>query len=559
MTKVAGANAAGSADAVLLGAGKRTPYERDATIHQIFRTQALRTPSAVAVCAEPGDLSYAELERRANQLANRLQKLGVGLGTTVGVALERSLDVPVVLLGILKAGGVYVPLDRSYPPERLEFIIEDASIAVIIGEGRFFERLPNTAAIRIRLEDLATEIAPESAQPPVVPGAGADSRAYVMYTSGSTGRPKGVEIVHRGVARLVCNTDYVDIAPDDIFLQFAPLSFDASTFEIWAPLLNGAQLAVPAPGPLSLSELGRALENQFVTTLWLTASLFRLMVETELRSLGGLRRLITGGDVVTAEHAIRFLEAFPGCRLIDGYGPTENTTFSCAYPIPSPQAVRGGVPIGRPIANSTAYVLDADLEPVAIGTSGELCVGGDGLARGYLNLPELTAERFVPDPFSREPGARIYRTGDLARLRPDGVIEFLGRIDHQYKIRGYRVELGEIESAIRSCSAVADCAVSVVTQDSENVLFAHVVPAAGKPLEPRDLRIYLNSKLPHHMIPTHISLVEQLPEHSSGKLNRQALAENSARVLREAAVAPSAPAPRSGSRAATPIRPFQGM
>jgi acyl-coenzyme A synthetase/AMP-(fatty) acid ligase len=294
-------------------------------------------------------------------------------------------------------------------------------------------------------------------------------------------------------------------------------------------------------GPLSLSELAETLARHAVTTLWLTAPLFRLMVETELQSFGGLRRLLTGGDVVTAEHAARFMQAFPGCKLIDGYGPTENTTFSCCYEIPSLETIRGGVPIGRPIANSNAYVLDAQLEPVPFGVPGELCVGGDGLARGYRNLPELTAERFVPDPFSAIPGARMYKTGDLARLRPEGVLEFLGRADHQVKINGHRVEIGEVEASLRAHPAVSASVVSVVEHRGEHVLLAHVTCVRNERTDERSLRKHLLTKLPRYMIPTRIAVIERLSEHNSGKIDRVAMAERAAQLL-------------SGSN-----RPFQGM
>lgn len=517
---------------VALGTGARTAYERDTTIDQLFALQASRSPSRTAVASEEGTLTYAQLDLAANRLATWLNRHGVRPGAAVGVALERSIEVPVILLGILKAGCIYVPLDVSYPRERLAFIAGDASISCIVTERRASERLPNTSALVLLIDEHAGEIGTQRATSP--PAAhGADAIAYVMYTSGSTGRPKGVAIPHRGVVRLVRGADYVTIAHRDVFLHFAPLAFDASTFEIWAPLLNGACLAIAPAGQLSLAELGHVLERFAVTTLWLTAPLFRLMVETELRRLGGLRQLLTGGDVVSVQHAISFLKAFPACRLIDGYGPTENTTFSCCYPIPSPDAIRAAVPIGRPIANSTAYALDENLRPAPIGTPGELCVGGDGIARGYVNLPALTAERFVPNPFSREPGARLYRTGDRARLRPDGVFEFLGRVDHQVKVHGFRIELGEIESVLRSHPDLIDAAVTVVTRGGENMLFAHVVTAPGGRADEIDLRRHLAEKLPRHMIPTHIAGVKRLPEHSSGKLDRVTLAEHAATILRQ--------------------------
>ncbi len=504
------------------GAGVRTEYERDASIQELFAAQALRSPQAVAVVADDGALTYAELEARANRFANYLLALGAGAETAVGVALERSLELPVVLLGILKAGAAYVPLDAGYPRERLEFILADASVELVVTQRSLRERLPVAAGRIVSLDEDAARIAACGAQAPAL-AANAAALAYVMYTSGSTGRPKGAAIVQRSVVRLVRNTNYARIAKDDCVLQYAPLAFDASTFEIWAPLLNGARLAIAPPALLSLDELGRTIERLRVTTLWLTAPIFREMVESKIAGLGGLRRLLTGGDVVPPQQAARFMKAFPACRLINGYGPTENTTFSTCYAIPPDEALGASIPIGRPIANSTAYVVDRNLDVVPFGVPGELCVGGDGLARGYLNLPELTAERFVRDPFSSDPQARLYHTGDRVRLRPDGQLAFMGRIDEQVKIRGFRIELGEIEAALRACPDVREAVVVVAETAGEKALFAFVVTAPDANLDERALRAHLGAKLPAHMLPNRFTLLPRLPEHASGKHDRQAL------------------------------------
>jgi amino acid adenylation domain-containing protein len=511
---------------VALGAGESSPYERDETVHGIFARQAALSPSAVAAVDDASQLTYAELERRSNQLAGYLRGVGVRPETAVGVALERSVDLPVVLLGVLKAGGAYVPLDPAYPRERLAFIIEDAGAQLILADRAVRDRLPNDGAPVIDLADAAPKIA---AQPQdfAGPAGRADSLAYVMYTSGSSGRPKGVAIVHRAIARLVRKTNYVDIGADDTVLQYAPLAFDASTFEIWAPLLNGGRLALARPGVLSLADLGRTIDRFGVTTLWLTAAVFREAVEAGLPELGKLRRLLAGGDVVSPVHARRFLEDYPQCRLINGYGPTENTTFSCAYAIPSAAAVGESVPIGRPIANSSAYVLDDRLQPVPFGVVGELCVGGDGLSRGYVNLPALTVERFVPDPFSTDSEARLYRTGDRVRQRDDGVIEFLGRIDGQVKIRGYRIELNELEAVLSGHPNVADAAAVVTTGPSgDKTIRAYVVPRGLAPelVEVAGLRAWLGEHLPAFMLPATIVALPVLPLSSNGKVDRRALA-----------------------------------
>ncbi|MBD5654014.1 MAG: non-ribosomal peptide synthetase, partial [Candidatus Eremiobacteraeota bacterium] len=430
-----------------------------------------------------------------------------------------------------------VALDAAFPPDRLAFVIADAALKFVITNGAtcrsaLLERLVNI--------DLNADARLIDAQRSSAPNArvGAESLAYVAYTSGSTGRPKGVAVVDRGVLRLVRGANYVEIDRDDVFLHLAPVAFDASTFEIWAPLLSGARLAIAPPGTLSLDELGRVFHRFGVTTLWLTASLFRLLVDAELDSLRDVRQLLVGGDVVPVEQAIRFLEAFPSCRLIDGYGPTENTTFSCCYRVPSPEAIRTGVPIGRPISNSTAFVLDERMQPVAVGSTGELYVGGDGLARGYVNLPELTAERFVADPFSPDPRSRLYRTGDLCRYRADGVLEFIGRIDHQIKIRGHRIELGEIERAIQSHPGVTDATVSVLTSGADKALFAHVVPNARDAVDERAMRAHLERTLPAYMVPGRYAFVPDLPKHPSGKIDRVELA----RRAHDARPAPKAPA-----------------
>ncbi len=527
------------------GAGERTAYERDASIQALFSEQASRSPQAIAVRADDGSLTYAELEMRANRFANYLRALGVEAEAGVGVALERALELPVVLLGILKAGAAYVPLDASYPRERLEFILADASVELIVTQRSLRERLPIAPERIVTLEEDAAGIAAQPAHAPEV-ACGPDALAYVMYTSGSTGRPKGAAIVHRSVVRLVRSTNYVEISEDDCVLQYAPLAFDASTFELWAPLLNGAQLAMAPPSLLSLTELGRTIERLGVTTLWLTAPIFREMVESKVSGLGGLRRLLTGGDVVPPQQAARFLAVHPNCRLINGYGPTENTTFSCCYPIPRAEASASNIPIGRPIANSTAYVVDRHLQVVPFGVPGELCVGGDGLAREYLNLPELTAERFVPDPIANDPQARLYHTGDRVRLRPDGLLEFMGRIDEQVKIRGFRVELGEIEAALRLHPDVREAVVVVAVAAGEKALFAFVVAAPGASLGERALRTYLSGKLPGHMVPNRLTLLARLPEHASGKHDRQALVRLAA-TLPPASAQAAQPAP-----AATP-------
>ena len=423
----------------------QTDYPRNACIHELFEEQVERSPDAVAVVFAGEQLTYRELNAKANQLAHHLRTLGVKPEVMVGICVERSLELVVGILGILKAGGVYVPLDTAYPQERLSFMLEDAQVSVLLTQARLVELLPKNLARIVCLDTDWQGIAQQSVENPVHQGA-ADHLAYVMYTSGTTGKPKGVSVLHRGVVRLVKETDYVHLSAEDVFLQLAPIAFDASTLEIWGCLLNGARLVVMPPYSPSLQDLGQAIERYQVTILWLTAGLFHLMVDEQIQSLKPVRQLLAGGDVLSVPHIKKVLEKLEGCRVINGYGPTENTTFTCCYSITNPSQLGHSVPIGRAIANTQVYLLDAQLQPVPIGVPGELYIGGDGLARGYLNRPEINAERFIPNLFSNKGSDRLYKTGDLARYLADGNIEFLGRIDNQVKIRGFRIELGEIEA-----------------------------------------------------------------------------------------------------------------
>ena len=464
--------------------GTRTNYPREASTHELFEEQVRRAPTAVAVVFEDRQLSYEELNRRANRVARRLQKLRVGRDVPVGICLDRSFEMVIALLGVLKAGGAYVPLDPAYPAERLAFIINDAGTPVILTQTRLKNCCLDAAGKVLCLD--ADEFAAEE-ETNLASGVRADDLAYVMYTSGSTGAPKGVAVTHRGVVRLVKETDYASFSADETFLQLAPISFDASTFEIWGALLNGGKLVVMPPVQPSLEEIGGAIREHGVTTLWLTSGLFNAMVDERLHDLRPLRQLLAGGDVLSVPHVRKALRELTETRLINGYGPTESTTFACCHTIKPDTPLEGSVPIGRPIANTTACILDSQHQPVPIGVMGELYVGGDGLARGYWRRPELTSAKFITDPFSGDPEARIYRTGDLARWRNDGTIEFLGRVDSQVKLRGFRIELGEIENALRQQADVLDAAV-VVREDTpgDKRLVAYVVrkPAAAVELWP---------------------------------------------------------------------------
>ena len=372
----------------------------------------------------------------------------MGPGSLVGICVERSLEMVVGLLGILKSGGAYVPLDLSYPPERLEFMMGDTGVSVVLTEPEQAARLPLPGVKRILLDGGRASERLEEESNPRVP-VGADAVAYVMYTSGSTGRPKGVEVCHRGIVRLLFGVEYVELDETRTIMQMAPLSFDASTFESvgsiaprWperavcgaSPVDRGAEAGAERGGSgHSLVDLGALQHGD----------------RRGAEALSGVKQLLVGGDVLSVPHVRRAVERLEGTELINGYGPTETTTFACCYRIPRTigEEVRS-IPIGRPINLTRAYVLNSDLEPVPVGVSGELYIGGAGVARGYRNRPELTAERFVADPFGDEPGGRLYRTGDVVRWRDDGNLEFVGRLDDQVKVRGFRIELGEIESVL---------------------------------------------------------------------------------------------------------------
>ncbi|HKN84844.1 MAG TPA: amino acid adenylation domain-containing protein, partial [Pyrinomonadaceae bacterium] len=499
-----------------------TSYPRDRTIPQLFVEQVERTPDAVAVVHGSEQLTYLELNKRANKLAHYLRGFGVGPDVAVGLCLERSLEMVVSLLAILKAGGAYVPLDSSYPPERLMWMFEDAAVHVLVTSESLLEKLPAhwTPAVCVDSEDeLISAQSSADVNITLVP----DNLAYIMHTSGSTGVPKGVSITHRNVVRLVKKTNYFAFDSSEVFLQNAPLSFDASTFEIWGSLLNGARLVLMPSHMPTLEKLGRVFREYGVTTAWLTAGLFHMMVDERPQDLATLRNLLAGGDVLSAPHVRRALEALGEGQLINGYGPTENTTFTCCCRISSLPLEAMSVPIGRPISNTQVYLLDPELHPVPAGVTGELYIGGDGLARGYNNRPELTAERFVPNPFGAVPGARLYRTGDLARYMSDGQIEFLGRRDFQVKVRGFRVELEEVETALSCHPSIRQCVVAVRSDGTDKQLVAYAVVEEGQALKASDMRNFLREKLPEYMVPTQFMTLDAFPLTPNGKIDRRAL------------------------------------
>ena len=472
--------------------GAQRAYPRDATVPDLFAAQVRLRPDAIALRDGARAWTYSALDAEADALARSLVRLGATPGARVCLLLDRSGSTIVAHLAALKAGAVYVPLDPAHPAELLAIHIADSDPAVVVSRRDLIaERaLAQTwTCPTLWIDDPAPVSQSDAALP--VPVAAGDP-AYVMYTSGTTGRPKGVTVPHRAIARLVINTDFASLGPDQVFLQLAPLAFDAATLEIWAPLLNGGQLVIMPAGHAALDAIARTARDYGVTTLWLTAGLFHLMADGPLQDLASLRQLLAGGDVLSPRHVRQVLDALPDCRLINGYGPTENTTFTCCHTVP-----RGAV--------------------------GQRCAGGDGVALGYLGRPDLTAERFVRDPFSSEPGARLYLTGDLVRERPDGSLAFLGRVDSQVKINGHRVELEGIEAALRLLPGVRDAAAVVRADPCGGKSIAAYVVLDAPESSPERLRAALAQRVPAAMVPGTLTVMPTLPLGPNGKVDRRAL------------------------------------
>ncbi|HKV91322.1 MAG TPA: amino acid adenylation domain-containing protein, partial [Candidatus Angelobacter sp.] len=498
----------------------------DLSVHKLFEQQAARRPDSAALIFDKQTVSYAALNTAANRFARYLGKHGVGTETLVGVCLPRSVEMVVTLLAILKAGGAYVPLDSEYPRERLEFIARDCRLGLIVTSQNLRLALPPDVPT-IVLEKDKPRIAAENGENLGIE-ADANQLVYVMYTSGSTGQPKGAMIVHKAIVKLVWNTDYAELDPQERILQMAPISFDASTFEIWGALLNGGLLVIMRPGIPPVEDIASVIEEEQVSVLWLTAPLFHLMVrmmeENKISNLAGLRQLLAGGDVLNPIFVNKYLKHANGGRLINGYGPTEATTFSCCYSTSEWDEENGPVPIGRPRTSTYVWIMSSFCQPVPVGAPGELCIGGTGLARGYLNRPELTAERFIPDPCSSIPGARMYKTGDNTRWSEQGNVEFLGRMDHQVKIRGFRIEPAEVETVLHRHPYVRDAVVIVQSlADGDKQLVGYVLAKDHEEVNGRLLREYLAEKLPAYMVPGVVVMVEQLPMTPSGKVDRRQL------------------------------------
>jgi amino acid adenylation domain-containing protein len=512
-----------------------TPFPRDTTVVQLFEAQVGRTPDAIALAFRGGRWTYEQLNARANLLARRLRGLGVGFEIPVAICAERSPERIAAMLGILKAGGAYVPLDPAFPQQRLQFILSDTRTPVLITERNLGFTVTTSGLHVLYLDDDRDERdAGASANPPCP--ATFDSLAYIMYTSGSTGTPKGVAVLHRGIIRLLFGVDYITLDSTRKILHLASPAFDASTFEIWGPLLHGGQCVLYDGRVLALDLLEPVIRENEVDTLLVTTALFNAIIDESARILSGVKDVLVGGDVLSVNHVSRALAQLPATVITNAYGPTETTTFATTYRIPREMGPgASSVPIGKPIGNTTVYLLNSLGMLVPPGVPGELYIGGPGVARGYWNQPDLTVQRFLRNEFDQVPEAVLYRTGDLCRRLPDGNIEFLGRLDGQVKIRGYRIEVGEIAAALMKHEDVRE-AVVIADGESRGVerrLIAYVVPRTRppRPVDPAGLKSFLKEILPDFMVPAAFVFLEALPLSPTGKVDRQRLPSPEARPV----------------------------
>ncbi|MFG2162972.1 non-ribosomal peptide synthase/polyketide synthase [Streptomyces olivaceus] len=501
-----------------------------ATVPDHFRAQAARTPGAVALVTDGARTTYAELDAASDRLARYLTRHGAGPGRLVAVVMERSPETITALLAVLKTGGSYLPVDVGYPAARIELMLRDAAPALLLTTTDLADRLPGSTGgpDRVVLDDPSVRhaVAAEDATPTATPPH-PDSAAYTIYTSGSTGTPKGVVATHRAVDRLVRPADYADLRAGDVVSHLGSVSFDSTTFDIWATLLNGATLAVGPAGSPSVADIRDYLARHRVTVALLPTGLLHQVIDLDVEALRGVRSVLTGGEALSVEHCRTLLDTLPGTRLMNGYGPTESVTYTHTHPVTRADVDSGrAIPLGRPLARTRAYVLDSALRPVPVGVPGELYIAGDGLARGYANRPGLSAERFTACPFE-DGGARMYRTGDLVRWRADGVLEFVGRADDQAKIGGFRVEPGEVEATVSAHPDVAQ-AVVVVREDTpgDKRLAAYAAPAdpavSGRELADR-IRHFVADRLPDHLVPPFVTVLDRLPLTPNGKVDRAGL------------------------------------
>ncbi|HEU4871498.1 MAG TPA: amino acid adenylation domain-containing protein, partial [Pyrinomonadaceae bacterium] len=508
----------------------KTEFPQNACIHELFEQQVAQRRDAVALVCEEEQLTYDELNERANRLAHLLRGRGVGVETTVGICLPRSVEMVLSILAILKAGGVYVPLDGEYPAERLSFMCSDAAVALVLTNREQAEVLAAAGVPTLCLDELGAELAAQAPTNLESEVAG-EHLAYIVYTSGSTGKPKGVAITQRSVSRLVFGVDYARLDEQQCVLLAAPITFDAATFELWGALLHGGRCVLAVERVLSSSEIGRLVRRHGVTTMFLTTALFNSVVDEDVTQLRGVQQLLVGGEALSVKHMRWAQEELGEITIGNVYGPTEATTFTSYERMGVVAEGVSTIPIGKPIGNTTVYVLDKRMQPVAPGVRGELYIGGPGLARGYVGRADLTAEKFVPHPYSERGGERLYRTGDVVWQHGDGRVEFVGRRDQQVKVRGHRIELGEIEAVLREQASI-DQAVVVVQEEraGDKRLVAYVVKAEAAVEGVKEWRSYLKERLPEYMVPGQFVELAELPLNANGKVDRKALPEVEGKV-----------------------------
>jgi len=522
---------------------RESPYPRDSGVHQIFRDVASRFPERIAIRTETGEISYAELDRRANQLAQYLIASGVDRGQRVGLLLDRSPELIVSQLAVLKTGGTYVPIDPGAPSERVAFFVEDAGLSFLLCANELAACVPASPGLHVLCLDRdAAAISQASTADPQRSSHGSDP-AYIMYTSGSTGMPKGVEIPHRGIARLVLDQNYFPAGPEQCTLLLGSPGFDGTTYEIWSALLHGACCAIFPDRWIDHQRLEHVIRSLGATCLSVSTGLFNQIIDHRPSVLATARHVMVVGEALSVPHIRRAMEILPQVRFGNGYGPTECTTFACAWTIEDP-SIWGcdSVPLGPPLNNTECHIVDDDLHPAPIGVIGELLLGGDGLALRYVNRPELTAKRFIPHPFSSTPGARLYRTGDRCYWLPNGMIAYVGRNDDQVKLRGYRVELAEVEAGLRRCAGIENAAAIVHTFPSgARGLAACIVATPGHSWTEDATLTELEQYLPEAMLPNRIFQVDTLPLTPNGKVDRKALSAIVARAMASdrSAVSPS--------------------
>src|ERR1043166_6467186 len=506
-------------------------------VHELFEEQVRRTPNAPAIVFEGASLTYGDLNRKANQLARYLRSLGVKPETRVAIGVERGLEMVVGMVAVLKAGGAYVPLDLSYPEQRLQFMLQDsAPVALLVRSD--LQGMPGAMEAGIQMVDLGNEVVheelPETNLDRAETGVNPESLAYVIYTSGSTGEPKGSEIPHRSIPGFIFGTDYVGFDEETVLLQHSSVSWDAFTLELWGALLRGGRSVLAREQRVtSGEEIREYVQGRGVNTLWLTAALFNVIVESDVKSLEGLKYVMTGGEAASVAHIRRAQEQLPGLRVVNGYGPSECTVFSSCYVVPGelPEKLVS-LPIGQPIGDRRMYVLDRWMNVAPLGVVGEGFIGGASGARGYMGRAEMTAERFVPDPYSEKGGGRLYRTGDLLRWRKDGAIEFVGRNDFQVKVRGFRIELGEIEARLLAYDGLREAVVvahedvagskRLVAYYTEGSIGRQHINGKGK-FGAEELRSHLAQRLPEYMVPAAYVRLEALPLTPNGKVDRKRL------------------------------------